>query len=662
MGKFKGSVKYKLVMLVVGATTFVASTVSVLAYRGFVSNTKSYVIEGVNNKIELLEEQLDRLTTNTAHLVETMEASGQLTAKMDEVQYERTYKYFEGIANTYDEVVNIIYTNEDNMYIYPETRNDELKADAMLKIDQKEGWSTPYVDILTGQSIITYTKVIEEEGQRVGRLAIDISLAHLNEVVSNIEIGKAGYLMVTDEEGMIVFHPEEEQINKVIADEELRNFVMQNESGELTYKAGLEKKYVNMASLSGNMGWRAVGILPNEQLREGVRELIVQVIVSAMIVNVINTFIVVIALGKILKNVRKLVEGMKHIGNGDLSVTCDIVSENEVGAMANVFNHTVSRLNDLVCQAKLSCKEMTMRFDRINDVSEKNIIVANEVALSINSISEGTQDQAEETAIMAQNFDSLAEMMQEVADAIHSADDLCINTQAINKDGLEVVEHLLTVTDQTNQSTESVKQAIYAINVSSNEIDGIVQTINGIAAQTNLLALNASIEAARAGEHGKGFAVVADEVRKLAEECVKSADDIRALISKVKEQTQGAVTEIEQANQNVVLQTEAVNKTGEAFNELNSSIEGLVKNINHIAHLNNDMFISKGKMENVIKEIAIKAMNNSSSAEEIAAATEEQVQLMNNTSETLQELISYADQLNNELSKFKLSTSDQLNG
>ena len=39
----------------------------------------------------------------------------------------------------------------------------------------------------------------------------------------------------------------------------------------------------------------------------------------------------------------------------------------------------------------------------------------------------------------------------------------------------------------------------------SQEINGIVDLISGIASQTNLLALNAAIEAARAGEAGRGF-------------------------------------------------------------------------------------------------------------------------------------------------------------
>uniref|UniRef100_UPI003753E48D methyl-accepting chemotaxis protein n=1 Tax=Armatimonas sp. TaxID=1872638 RepID=UPI003753E48D len=60
----------------------------------------------------------------------------------------------------------------------------------------------------------------------------------------------------------------------------------------------------------------------------------------------------------------------------------------------------------------------------------------------------------------------------------------------------------------------------------SDQIGGIVGTINSIARQTNLLALNATIEAARAREHGLGFAVVADEVRKLAVQVTQATTEI----------------------------------------------------------------------------------------------------------------------------------------
>jgi methyl-accepting chemotaxis protein len=83
-----------------------------------------------------------------------------------------------------------------------------------------------------------------------------------------------------------------------------------------------------------------------------------------------------------------------------------------------------------------------------------------------------------------------------------------------------------TVAHEGRGVADSTFVMVDRLNVSSQAIGTIVQTIEAIAKQTHLLALNATIEAARAGTYGLGFAVVAQEVKNLASKTAESTKDI----------------------------------------------------------------------------------------------------------------------------------------
>ena len=83
---------------------------------------------------------------------------------------------------------------------------------------------------------------------------------------------------------------------------------------------------------------------------------------------------------------------------------------------------------------------------------------------------------------------------------------------------------------RTDRTLGQMSTSITEIAASSEQVAGVVETIDDIALQTTLLALNASIEAARAGSAGAGFSVVAEEVRNLAQRSSGAAHQITSVI------------------------------------------------------------------------------------------------------------------------------------
>ncbi|MBK1730199.1 chemotaxis protein, partial [Halorhodospira halophila] len=111
--------------------------------------------------------------------------------------------------------------------------------------------------------------------------------------------------------------------------------------------------------------------------------------------------------------------------------------------------------------------------------------------------------------------------------------------------------HLATTLEQMASATDQIR--------------GLVNSIQQIAQQTNLLALNAAIEAARAGEHGAGFNVVASEVRTLSTRTHSASNEITGRIdasgtvmSSASAQGQGVVAAFEDIGRMIDTSVQAV--------------------------------------------------------------------------------------------------------
>jgi twitching motility protein PilJ len=167
-----------------------------------------------------------------------------------------------------------------------------------------------------------------------------------------------------------------------------------------------------------------------------------------------------------------------------------------------------------------------------------------------------------------------------------------------------------------------------------------VSIISNISEKTNLLAFNASIEAARAGENGQGFRVVADEVRRLAEQVTYSTQEIEQFVMSIQEETSDMMKMMEESTTQVVTGTKLVKNTKETLQKL--------------AQISNEIdFLLQSISESTVNQKLISQKVNEK-MQEVAVVTKETADESNSVSESLQELVKVAIEMQQSASRFQV--------
>ncbi|WP_163130549.1 methyl-accepting chemotaxis protein [Agarivorans sp. Alg241-V36] len=314
-------------------------------------------------------------------------------------------------------------------------------------------------------------------------------------------------------------------------------------------------------------------------------------------------------------------------GDGDLTQRLEVQRNDEIGELATSFNQFVDLLEGLIGNVNKFSQELNHSIAGIAQKSEQTTEVSKEQNQSVEMIA---------TAVT-----QMAAAIREVANnANHAAEEInTVNSQTEQGQNVtkESVEHISLLSNTVQEAANVVEN----LSQDSDRIASVLDVIRGIAEQTNLLALNAAIEAARAGEQGRGFAVVADEVRSLASKTQQSTEDIQKMI----EALQSGVTQaVDAINKGSTVAEGTVDLAGQTLEALNQILESTSK----VSEVSVSTATSTEQQSHVTEDI-------DRNLTELADKTRINLENSTDSLAAAQLAIEQAEQLNQQLSRFKVS-------
>ena len=346
-----------------------------------------------------------------------------------------------------------------------------------------------------------------------------------------------------------------------------------------------------------------------------------------------------------------------RMAQGDLTVrTADGFSgtTREVVRLQTAFSALSANMRSLLRDIMTSSSLLSGISVHISQAAGQSDQEAGHIQQTAEELAKGAAEQAENTQEGHSRVTDILTRLSSMGARATEAIDLLGQTDEVMVKGQTAVVHQQQMTDTSHQALTGVRDGMDALTVASAEIGAIIADIRSIAEQTNLLALNAAIEAARAGEQGRGFAVVADEVRKLAERSAASAREIGDRIQLVMTRIETTSVAMHETSQLGEAQAEAMLHTAASFREIGLMVTEIRKGTLLVSEQGKEATAEGDRVAQLIEALAGISEENAAGAQEVAASTEKQGELLDRLATLSKELVDVSARLMDGVGKFTL--------
>ncbi|MCU4825379.1 methyl-accepting chemotaxis protein [Bacillus cereus] len=353
-----------------------------------------------------------------------------------------------------------------------------------------------------------------------------------------------------------------------------------------------------------------------------------------------------------LSPLKDLQEGLRKVGEGDLSIKLNERSD-DIGITNIYFNNTIKKFNRIIDKVRQTAEQVSTSSQELSVSTKENSIAFKEIASAITGLNLGVHSHEYVVQKCLGIVQEMESKMKEIKGAAKQVGNALEDMKQNSVEGKDLIKQIVNQMKRIQDTVQDVPSSIYAFEARSKEIHEILTVITTISNQTNSLALNASTESSCAGEMGEEFSDVTDEVRILAERTEASARDIAKLIGETQAEAERAVRSIQKSSKEVELGITLVQSSGAFFEKISESAQSVTNQIKATSNHSSDILKNNQTIVQFINELSHIANTYVNSSSNVEKSMKEQELYVQDIAELANSLNWLSQELQGLIGEFK---------